>query len=87
MTSVADYKLTNGEEALKRSLRAATFLAGRYNPVGKYIRAWNDDVGLNPEDSKAGYAIIDCMINIPLLYWAWQQTGDPRYRQVADFHA
>jgi len=87
LTSVADYLITGDKGARKRSLHAATFLAGRYNPVGKYIRAWNEGTGINPEESKAGYVIIDCMMNIPLLYWAWQETGDPRYRQIADLHA
>ncbi len=31
--------------------------------------------------------IIDCNMNLPLLYWASEQTGDPRYAQAATAHA
>ena len=34
-----------------------------------------------------GRVIIDCMMNIPLLYWASDETGDPRYQYVAMSHA
>ena len=87
LTNVADYKITGDLEARKRALHAADLLLGRFNVVGKYIRAWNDGVGCNPEESHAGYVIIDCMMNIPLLYWASEETGDPRYKFVANLHA
>ncbi|WP_025684880.1 glycoside hydrolase family 88 protein [Paenibacillus maysiensis] len=82
-TSVANYKVTQNPESRKRALHAANLLAGRYNPVGEFIRAWND---LNGEDTR-GWAIIDCMFNIPLLYWATEETGDPRFKQIAIKHA
>ncbi len=82
-TAVANYRLTKDEDAKRRSLHAATLLAGRFNPVGKFIRAWND----NPDHDNRGWAIIDCMFNIPLLYWASEETGDPRYSHIAKMHA
>lgn len=82
-TAVANYRLTKDPDARRRSLHAATLLAGRFNPVGKFIRAWNDFPG---RDNR-GWAIIDCMFNIPLLYWASEETGDPRYGQIAKMHA
>ena len=78
-TAVADYRKTGNEESKKRGLHAANILAGRYNPDGKFIRAWNGD--------RIGWMIIDCMMNIPLLYWAYEVTGDPRYKQIAMHHA
>lgn len=30
--------------------------------------------------------IIDCMLNIPLLYWTSNQTGDGIYREIANNH-
>jgi unsaturated chondroitin disaccharide hydrolase len=30
---------------------------------------------------------IDCMVNLPLLWWAWKATGEERYRRVALSHA
>ncbi len=78
-TAVADYRLTGNEESKKRGLHAANLLAGRYNSDGRFIRAWNGD--------RIGWMIIDCMMNIPLLYWAYDMTGDPRYKQIAMHHA
>ncbi|WP_269431347.1 glycoside hydrolase family 88 protein [Paenibacillus algorifonticola] len=71
--------LTGDEDALRRGIEAANFLAARYNPVGKFIRAWNED--------KYGWVIIDCMLNISLLFWASKVTGDPRYKHIAISHA
>lgn len=83
-TSVANYKLTGNQEGRKRALLAANLLAGRFNLAGNYIRAWNDNAS---KTSTAGWAIIDCMMNIPLLYWATRETKDPRYEQIAIAHA
>lgn len=63
---------------------AANLLAGRFNPAG-FIRAWNDIPG-ESSDTR-GWAIIDCLFNIPLLYWAGEETGDPRFRKIAVTHA
>lgn len=82
-SSVANYRLTGNEKSKKRGLHVATILAGRFNPSGNFIRAWNDR---NNAGSK-GWAIIDCMMNIPLLYWATQETGDPRFKHIAMKHA
>lgn len=84
-TAVADYKITGSEEARKRGMHAANLLAGRFNPIGKYIRAWND-LNNEKEDTR-GWAIIDCMFNIPLLYWASEESKDPRFQQIAMMHA
>lgn len=84
-TAVADYKLTGNPDSRRRALHAANLLAGRFNPVGKFIRAWNDmeDVA----DDRRGWAIIDCLLNIPLLYWASEETKDPRFKHIAMMHA
>lgn len=81
-TAVADYRLTGNKNAKKLGMHAANILAGRFNPAGKFIRAWND----LKEDTR-GWAIIDCMFNISLLYWASEESGDPRFRQIAMLHA
>jgi unsaturated chondroitin disaccharide hydrolase len=79
-SSVAQYKLLGSEESKVRALTAASHLAGRFNVKGRFIRAWNP-----PE--RVGWAIIDCMMNLSLLYWASAQTGDPRFRHIATEHA
>lgn len=81
-TNVADANITGDNASKIRALHAATILAGRYNPVGKFIRAWNDNPYIDGGENKTGYVIIDCMMNIPLLYWASEVTGDPRYSQI-----
>jgi unsaturated chondroitin disaccharide hydrolase len=78
-TAVANYRLTGNEKSKVRGLHAANLLAGRYNPRGKFIRAWNDDC--------TGWMIVDCMMNIPLLYWAGETLCDPRFVNIAKDHA
>lgn len=78
-SAVANYRLTGNERSKERGLHAANILAGRYNPAGRFIRAWNGDC--------IGWIIIDCLMNIPLLYWASETTADPRFRFVAQEHA
>lgn len=85
-TAVADYMLTKDDEARRRGLMAAQLLAGRYNSAGRFIRAWNDPTEKDSPSTK-GWAIIDCMLNISLLYWASEELGDPRYRTIAENHA
>lgn len=82
-TAVANWRLHGNAETKNRGLLAANDLAGRFNPVGRFIRAWNDD----GDGGKAGWAIIDCMMNLPLLYWAYEETNDPRYLHIATMHA
>lgn len=83
-TAVADYRLTGNLDGRRRGLHAANLLAGRFNPVGRFIRAWNQ---WGDGRDNTGWAIIDCLMNIPLLYWASRETKDPRFKQVAMLHA
>ena len=76
----ANYRITGNLESKNRNLVAAAALASRYNTDGEFIRAWNGEKAV-------GWAIIDCMMNIPLLYWASDEIGDPRFRQIAMHHA
>lgn len=82
-TSVANYRLTGNTASKNRALLAANNMAGRFNPAGSFIRAWNDW----GETKNTGLAIIDCMMNLPLLYWASKEIGDPRFKQIAMLHA
>ena len=85
-TSVAHYHMTGDMASRNRALLAADNLAGRFHPVGKFIRAWNNWDG-NEDGSFAGRAIIDCMMNLPLLYWAGDELHDPKFYHVAKMHA
>lgn len=81
-SAVADYRLTGNHQSYIYGLHAANILAGRYNPSGGFIRAW----GSEAKDSRYGWMIIDCLMNMPLLYWASKETGDPRFYQMAVNH-
>lgn len=83
-TAVANYRLFKGKESKNRALLAATNMAGRFNINGNFIRAWND--WGDGRDTK-GWAIIDCMMNLPLLYWASEELGDSRFKAIATAHA
>ncbi len=85
-TAVAHYRVTGDMASRNRALLAADNLASRFNPVGKFIRAWNNWDG-NEDGSFAGRAIIDCMMNLPLLYWAGEELHDPRFYHIAKMHA
>jgi unsaturated chondroitin disaccharide hydrolase len=76
-----EFRLTGNSDSRNRGILAADNLAGRLNPAGRLIRAWNHG------ERHAGWAIIDCMMNLPLLFWASEQQKDPRYRQIAQIHA
>jgi unsaturated chondroitin disaccharide hydrolase len=78
-SAVANYRLTGNRNSRRRGLHAANLLAGRYNPPGRFIRAWNRDC--------TGWIIIDCLMNIPLLYWAAKELQDPRFAYIARSHA
>lgn len=84
LTSVAHYKLTGDKEARKRALLAANLLMGRFNVKGSYIRAWNQ---WHEGEDNRGIVIIDSMMNLSLLYWATEETDDPRYKNLAKAHA
>lgn len=84
-SAVADYRLTGSGESKNRGLHAANILAGRYNPKGHYIRAWNPEC--DPSLDTTGLVIIDCMMNLPLLYWASEVTQDSRFKWIAMEHA
>jgi unsaturated chondroitin disaccharide hydrolase len=93
LSSVANYRKTGDKEGRRRGLLGASLLASRYNLDGKFIRAWPDymapmakQFGGGSGDIR-GWMIIDCMMNIPLLYWASEETGDPRFKKIAVNHA
>ena len=76
-SAVANFLVTGNMRSRSRGLYAASILASRYNPDARFIRAWNRE---QPE------MIIDGMINMNILYWASEQTGDPRFRLIAEHH-
>ncbi|MDY3929695.1 MAG: glycoside hydrolase family 88 protein [Clostridia bacterium] len=80
--SVAMYNLTGDEEHKITALKAADELLKRFDIKGGYIDAWNSMA----EEDRVGRAIIDCMMNVSLLLWAWKQTSHTIYKDVAAAH-
>ena len=80
LMSGASYTLTGDKQSRLRNLFAASALSSRYVMDGGFIRAWNASKGYN-------WSIIDCLMNLPLLYWASKEIGDDRFKQIAMAHA
>lgn len=81
-TAVFHHRITGCEESKIRGLKAAAILASRFHPEGNYLRAWNEEQRAN----SSGLTIVDSLMNVPLLYWASNVTGDPGFRQIAKAH-
>lgn len=79
---VAGYKLISDERCKNIALKAADVLIERFRQKGKFIQAWGE---LDAADNYR--LIIDCLLNLPLLYWATEVTGNNKYYNVAYAHA
>lgn len=78
---VAAYKLTGSGKGKEAAVKAADQLITRFHPKGEFIQAWGS------MDAPENYRlIIDCLLNLPLLYWASEETGDEKYRVIAEKH-
>lgn len=82
LSCVSAYRLTGNTEARRAALMAADCLLERYLPAAGIVQAWGN---LN-DPEEAGRMIIDCNLNLPLLYWASEETTEPKYRLAADSH-
>ena len=78
---VAACRLTGDREARKAALLAADQLKSRFQEKGGFLQAWGA-MGA-PENYRF---IIDCLLNLPLLYWASEETGDGSYAGIARRH-
>lgn len=81
LSCVAAYKLTGSEVGKKAALMAADNLISRFHEVGQFLQAWGT---MGAEDNYR--LIIDCLLNLPLLYWATEVTGDEKYAEIAKKH-
>jgi unsaturated chondroitin disaccharide hydrolase len=83
LACVAPWRLTGNETAKQAALQAAESLMTRYLEPAGIIQAWgNLD---NPE--QRGRTIIDSLMNMPLLYWAGEISGEPGFARAAHRHA
>ncbi|WP_284645142.1 glycoside hydrolase family 88 protein [Paenibacillus silviterrae] len=79
LSVLAKWIVERDEEARRLSVAAADHLLGRWRGKGGFLQAW----GPEDDERNGGRIIIDCLMNLPLLYWASETTGDPVYREVA----
>lgn len=82
LSCVAAYKITGDEFARDTAILAADRLMERYLPVAGIIQAWGD----LSDPEQQGRMIIDCCMNLPLLYWTTEITGDQKYKDAAESH-
>lgn len=82
LSACAAHRLTGNSGARAAGIAAARLLLARFNPVANIIQAWGD---MSDPDQR-GRMIIDCNLNLPLLYWATRETGDPVFAAAADKH-
>lgn len=81
LSCVAAYKVCGDEKAKSTAVEAADLLMKRFREKGQFIQAWGK------LDAKDNYRlIIDCLMNLPLLFWASTVTGDSKYQAVAVKH-
>lgn len=78
---VAAYKLTGKEKAKEAALLAADNLCLRFQEKGQFLQAWGR---LGEKDNYR--LIIDCLLNLPLLFWAAEVTKEEKYRRIAVAH-
>ncbi|MDQ1912142.1 glycoside hydrolase family 88 protein [Paenibacillus sp. GD4] len=83
LSSKAQWMIEGDEAAKQLTIQAADVLMKRWREKGQYIQAW----GPEGDPVNGGRIIIDCMMNLPLLYWAYEQTGNEKYKEVAVIHA
>ncbi|MFI3284359.1 MAG: glycoside hydrolase family 88 protein, partial [Erysipelotrichaceae bacterium] len=81
LSCVAAYKLCGSEKGKKAALMAADNLVSRFNHEANFIQAWGE---VNAKDNFR--LIIDCLMNMAILYWASEVSGDSNYESIARKH-
>ena len=76
---IRGHRIQPDERLRQLALTAARSLASRFVPAGRYIPAWHPSEGAH----YLALAIVDTVMNLPLLAWAARETGDPRLDQIA----
>ncbi len=91
LLSGALYRLTGDETSKTRNLFVAASLASRFVLGGGFLRCWNAYFSTESKaydnDETRDLTIIDCMMNLPLLYWASNEIRDDRFKRIAMAHA
>ncbi len=83
LSAKAQWLLLQDEAAKQLTIASADALMKRWREKSQLIQAW----GAEGDPNNGGRIIIDCLLNLPLLYWAYEQTGEQRYYDAALTHA
>ncbi len=76
---VRGHNIMPDERLRSLAITAARSLASRYVPQGRYIPAWEPAEGAQYR----ALAIVDTVMNLPLLCWAAKETGEGRLHDIA----
>ena len=79
--AVSDYLITQDQAMRQLAIAAADQLLKRVDSSHQFIQAWGA-----MDDASEHRLIVDSLMNIPLLFWASKETGDPQYAQIAQSH-
>jgi len=82
LSCVAPWRLLGDERARGAALAAADHLMGRFLEPAGILQAWGDLA----DPAQRGRTIVDSLMNMPLLTWAGQQTGEERYPDAVRRH-
>lgn len=83
LSAVNDFQINGNKPSKNLAIKAADLLMNRYSEAAGIIQAW----GNLDDESQRGRMIVDCLMNLPLLYFASDMTGNERYREAAYQHA
>ena len=82
LSTVPAWQLLDDADARDASLLAADHLMRRLLEPAGIIQAWGDLT----DPRQRGRTIVDSLMNMPLLTWAGEQTGDPRFDRAVLSH-
>jgi len=78
----AAWQITGDLRSREAAILAADQMLTRFQEKGGFFQAWGS---MGAADNYR--FIIDCLMNLPLLYWATEETGNPIYAEKAAIHA
>lgn len=86
LSTVYAYRATGDTLYRTKAVKAARVLANRFYENGQYISVVGTMNGNNAAGSRHYSLIIDTLMNLPLLYWASEETRDPEFARRAVAH-
>lgn len=85
LSFIKGYEITRDSSLKNIALEAADRLLTFYHNKARLIYT-TYNFKTKEYGKEVGTAIIDIMMNLELLWWAWKETGDTKYFEVADAH-